>query len=146
MEIEKQTNTWTFYSVFGNVSFWWGILTTGFIVIGALADPSQIDSSLIGGTVALGIAPLVVGYLMKQKAKKEKTLNSKKTLERLVLETISNNNGELSATELSLKGNISYDEANAALEYMVTKGIIYPEVTNEGIVVYVCEEFRKIGS
>lgn len=67
-------------------------------------------------------------------------VNSKESVERVILKLAKANKGIITASELALSGNIPIEEAKKDLDAMVTKGFAELRVRSSGVLVYTIPE------
>ena len=125
------------------VSFWWGVaITPTFFIMGVseIASGSSDIATWLSATIIAGVLPLVAGYVGRKRIKKLIELESIIDLERIALNIAQANRGILNITLLSVRAEMSIEEAKATLENLVESGVLSPEINDEGSVIYICKD------
>lgn len=128
---------------FGDFSFWWGAVFSGFGMLSAMFTTPEQLSAMILGTAVTGFAPLAAGYYIRRQYKKTSQVDELAHFEQSVLSAVRANNGRITVAQLALSSGMSIDDCQNALNYMVSKSILSPEINEDGTVLYINREFMK---
>ncbi len=144
--VSKKTKTFKWFADF---SFWWGAFYSVIFVIAVIADPKIMfgDGAFWNTLVTaffISILPFGAGYFMRKKVKKLIHLEELVNLEKIVLNIAQRNKGFVSAGLVSVKATIPFEQANEAIESLVIKGILLPNVTEEGSIIYKCSDLVNL--
>lgn len=145
MKSENKISKFSLYSLFANISYYWGLISTVSVGLAIIVDPKGIfDNNFVVGFGLGCVAPLATGYLMRKKAKRLKDENSSAINEKIALRAMSQNNGQITAAQLSLQTDISLEQASSVLQELAGRGVFYPDVSENGTVIYICDELKKL--
>lgn len=142
MKSKEKTASLSLYSLFANVSYWFGMFVSIFAALGVVIDPSIFSWDFVVGYSFGGLLPLGVGSAMKKKLKKSRTSDAMVDLERIALKALSKQKGVITVAQLSVVSGLTLEESQAAIDHLLSKSVVYPEITENGTVVYNCEEFK----
>lgn len=144
MKIKEKKASFTSFSIFGSVLYWWGLFISILLGLAVILNPASIlDTDFLLGSAFFGLLPLGAGYFIRKKAKQIKNDRSLIELEQIALNASEENNGVLTIARLSVQTGLSLEEANLVLESLCSRGIFRPEADDSGTVVYYCDEFQK---
>lgn len=149
--VNPYQNNMTIMKVGANVLFYWGIISTVLIIIGAFADEdNSFTTSLVIGTFFVGILPLLLGIYLKKKVKLKSKMHqdkiSKSTydeIERKILLAARKKNGVLTLTQASLSIGTNLIKTKELMNKLVSNGFCQIDSDDNGVLIYIFPEFQK---
>jgi hypothetical protein len=139
-----------FYLRKTGTGFVW-LCTGGLVMVGAIYDfltlPRQVEEANIraGMREALEMKGRESFRESMRNVGGSRAADRKETIEKTILRTARKNNGFITPGEVALEGDVSVDQAQAALEKLVTKGYAQMRVRTSGVIVYAFPEFFQDG-
>ena len=112
------------------------LMTTGGLI--NLFDASQEDSAakLLVMVGLLGIVPIIVGFVMCRKMKRNARHRKDERIERQILQLAKDNQGQLTISEVSRQLSLSSTEAKAVLDQCHLNNLAELQMSDTGVVVY----------
>lgn len=101
------------------------------------------ELNLAIGGIIMGIIPLYFGLRLLKSIKNSINQFENAHHEKIVLNLARQNQGTITATEITMNSEYSIEESRKMLDDMVIKGYATSEVTDEGAVKYVFPELLK---
>ncbi|MFA5511138.1 MAG: hypothetical protein WC313_01705 [Candidatus Kapaibacterium sp.] len=106
----------------------------GLGIVGGLFSNDIIMAEL--GTLIIFLPPVLGGYFLYKNTDKRIKIIEQNSIEDIVLNLASANNGKLTVNKLAGNTHFTIDRSKEILDEMVEKGTVQVEVNNEAVVEY----------